>query len=85
MEHLFAMILTAYDPRKNPVAGLLVRSASQTCGFVVQLASHAVNALSADTGDYTTEQEDVYRPKPRKRTIEALTDSGQLVTVDVDI
>ena len=52
MGRLFAMILTAYDPRRNPAAGLLACQASHACELLVQLLRTA-DATTATAEDYT--------------------------------
>lgn len=80
MEHLLAMILTAFDPRKNPVAGLLLCHASQAYDFVVQLHRTA-DALEATAEDYTTKPYGMDRGSDVKNETVAVTASGRLVSV----
>ena len=80
MEHLLAMILTAFDPRKNPVAGLLACHASQTCKLMVQL-HQPKDAIPASEEYYTIKQEDVDRETGLGPGIRAITPTGRPICV----
>ena len=78
MEHLLAMILTAFDPRVNPAAKLLWCQASQTCDSVVKLFRS--RAEPADAGYYTINPGEVEREYGgRERKV--MLPSGQIVSV----
>jgi hypothetical protein len=80
MEHLLAMILTAFDPRVNPAASLLKCHASQTCGSLVQLLRTA-DASAATAGDYTKNSENMHRRYDARPLHKALTASGRVMYV----
>ena len=82
MEKLLAMILTAYDPRRNPVAGLLWYHASQSCRFVVQLCK-SMGAKSEPAEKYYTTNCMKRTDNQACKTARALTTSGRLVDVRV--
>ena len=76
------MILTAYDPRVNPAARLLVEQASHACKLLVQLLRTA-DAEEATAEDYTKNCETMHGER-ETRTYRALGAPGQLVFVRAD-
>ena len=80
MGHLLAMILTAYDPRVNPAAGLLKCQASQTCESLVKLLRTA-DALSAPAEDYTKIRENAHSQTTTGPTYRVLSASGQVLSI----
>ena len=80
MEHLLAMILTAYDPLVNPVAGLLKCRASQACESMVQLLQTA-GTLSVTAEDYTKNRENMHGRNTAGPTYRMVNPDGRVVFV----
>jgi len=83
MGHLLAMILTAFDPRKNPAAGLLWCHASQMRESLVQLLQPA-DALSAHAEDYTKKLENMHERYESEQIYRARGPSGRILSLKAD-
>jgi hypothetical protein len=83
MLRLLAMILTAYDSRRNPAAGLLRSTASHVLDSVAKLAetSPGADALAATADNYTKIREDAQGQYDTRPVYRVLTDSGNIVYV----
>jgi hypothetical protein len=80
MVHLLSMVLTAYDPRRNPAARLLRCCASQACESLVQLLQPA-DASAATAEDYTKKPENMHGQREFGRTYKVLSPSGKIVAL----
>lgn len=81
MEKLLAMILTAYDPRRNPVAGLLLEQASQSWRSLVQLFESEGTRSGPTENYYTTNHMEPIADLELEDTVEAVAPSGRVVRV----
>lgn len=92
MGKLLAMILTAYDPRRNPAAGLFWNAASRAFKSVASLAgtllderpsasSYPQKSESSCEGDVS----EGYVGRRYGKTVRVLTSSGKIITVPVAI
>lgn len=81
MEHLLAMILTAFDPRVNPVAGLLRRHASHAYEFLVKLTQPA-DVLLANAENYTKNHKKMHEDHVTGRVERAISRSGRIVCLE---
>ena len=93
MEKLLAMILTAYDPRRNPAAGLFWNAASRAFKSVASLAGTLLDERPSSASSYPQKSEssregDVSEGSVGRRygkTVRVLTSSGKIITVPVAI
>ena len=87
MERLFAMILTAYDPRRNPAADLFWSAASNVLKSVASLAGTLLDGKPS-TSSYPQKSESSCERHGSERhgeTVRVLTSSGEIITVPVAI
>ena len=83
MVRLLAMILTAYDPRRNPAAGLLWSAVSNVLDSVAKLTEPSLDAdASAATADaYAKKLENMHGQHEFGRTYKVLSPSGRIVSL----
>ena len=83
MVRLLAMILTAYDSRRNPAAGLLWSAVSNVLDSVAKLTepSPGADALAATAEDYAKKLENMHGQHEFGRTYKVLSPSGQIVSL----
>ena len=84
MVRLLAMILTAYDSRRNPAAGLLWSAVSNVLDSVAKLTEPSLDAdASAATADAYAKSK-MHEQHEYGRTYKGLTKSGRIVVVRAD-
>ena len=86
MVRLLAMILTAYDPRRNPAAGLLWSAVSNVLDSVAKLTEPSLDAdaSAATAEDYTKKLENMHERYESEQIYRARGPSGRILSLKAD-